>query len=455
MIGDRDYGDVPGDKQWASDYILGPLYDPEPSQVFATRAKVLPPTPPASPGRPSHSKSQEDEDIEEQPFFRRLLSRNNSVNKRLPPSPPPTRPPRISTIERKKSVHTANPPTTSWNQGTILARSNSVSSSRPSVAADTRKIPSQGGHRRAISLAERYPGDRSHRPLATLTQEHMAKEGEDHSLSRNGSLRERFPGDMSHRPLAMLKRDHRAADRAPHLRSGHRRQQPSDTIDSLDHSGPNPNVAYHHGGPFDPTMKARNANKMYSPVEAVRDTNLEALKATPEIYLKDSLTKHVPLQGTAIVAPGMRDMLGRTMDYQEGADLMRESDAPGGAYKRWDHIPYADDDLKGKGEPFFTLDQRDAMKSESSSAGGAVYEMTTPVASGLMKDDSVRVRQRSISNTDETPSQDRLNPNPFSDSNAADGGIRRRNTTGKSLAQTLKARFGSLRRKKSHNNDDY
>ncbi|KAK0731385.1 hypothetical protein B0H67DRAFT_639789 [Lasiosphaeris hirsuta] len=449
---------MPPDTQvvFASNYILGPLYDPEPSQVFATRAKVLPPTPPASPGRHSRSKSQEDdEDIEEQPFFRRLLSRGNSVNKRLPPSPPPTILPRISTIERKKSLHTANPPTTSWNQGTILARSNSVSSSRPSVAADTLKVP-EGGHRRAISLAERYPGDRSHRPLATLTQEHMAREGEDHPLSRGGSLRERFPGDMSHRPLAMLKRDHRAADHAPHLRSGHRRQQPSDTIDSLDHSGPNPNIPYHHGGPFDPTMKARNANKMYSPVEAVRDTNLEALKATPEIYLKDSLSRHVPLQGTAIVAPGMTDMFGRTMDYEEGADLMRESDAPGGAYKRWDHIRYADDDLKGKGEPIFSLDKatRSTKKSESNSAGGAIYEMTAPITSGLMKDDSARARQRSISNTGETPSRDRLNPNPFLDTNAVDCDLRRRNTTGKSLAQTLKKRFGSLRRKKS-NDDDY
>jgi hypothetical protein len=26
---------------------------------------------------------------------------------------------------------------------------------------------------------------------------------------------------------------------------------------------------------------------------------------------------------------------GRPMTYEEGADLMREPDAPGGAYKRW------------------------------------------------------------------------------------------------------------------------
>jgi len=192
--------------------------------------------------------------------------------------------------------------------------------------------------RRAGSLAERYPGDRSHRPLEMLTQEHNAREMGDEAIPRrSGSLRERYPGDMSHRPLAMIAREHRAADRAPHLHN-HRRQQPSDTIDTLDISGPVPGVIYHHEGPFDATMKERNTNKAYAPVEAVKDTNMEALKATPAAFVHDSLDKHVPLQGTAIVPPGMKDMSGRTMHYEEGADLMREESAGGGPYKRWDHV---------------------------------------------------------------------------------------------------------------------
>jgi hypothetical protein len=142
---------------------------------------------------------------------------------------------------------------------------------------------------------------------------------------------------MSHRPLAILTRQHRAADRAPHLHN-HRRQQPSDTIDSLDSTGPVPGVTYHHDGPFDATLKERNLNKKYAPIDAVRDTNAEALKATPREFVQDSLVKHVPLQGTAVVPPGMQDFGGRTMEYEEGADLMREEDAAGGAYKRWDHV---------------------------------------------------------------------------------------------------------------------
>lgn len=106
-------------------------------------------------------------------------------------------------------------------------------------------------------------------------------------------------------------------------------------IDSLDNSifG-----SYHHEGPYDATLLARNTSYNSSPLAAVRDSNNEALKATPRENIQDSLTKHVPLQGTAVIPPGAVSWDGRRMDYEEGADLMREEDAPGGAYKRWDFI---------------------------------------------------------------------------------------------------------------------
>lgn len=138
---------------------------------------------------------------------------------------------------------------------------------------------------------------------------------------------------MSHKPLDMLKQDHRSVERK------HRRQKsknpPVDTIDALDKSF---GGSYHHSGPYDATLAASNINKKYSPLEAVKDTNMEAIKATPQAYINDSLVKHVPLQGTATVPPGEMDIGGRFMEYEEGADLMREPSAGGGAYKRWDGV---------------------------------------------------------------------------------------------------------------------
>lgn len=108
----------------------------------------------------------------------------------------------------------------------------------------------------------------------------------------------------------------------------------ADTIDSLDQVG----GLYHHGGPYDATLAAVNANKKRSPVEALRNSNKEALKATPREYIRDSLTKHVPLQGTANLPSGVPDQYGNVLHYKEGADLMREADAAGGAYRRYDFI---------------------------------------------------------------------------------------------------------------------
>lgn len=137
---------------------------------------------------------------------------------------------------------------------------------------------------------------------------------------------------MSHRPLDILKKEARAADRAPHLRRKH--MPVTDTIDALDTIG----GTYHHGGPYDATLASRNRNKKYSPVAAVQDSNMEAIRATPREYIQDSLLKHKPLQGTATIPSGGADMSGNTINYEEGADLMREPDAAGGAYKRWDGI---------------------------------------------------------------------------------------------------------------------
>jgi len=109
---------------------------------------------------------------------------------------------------------------------------------------------------------------------------------------------------MSHRPLDQIRKETKVANRAPHLRKKH--IPGADTIDSLDISPLGP--AYHHEGPYDATLLSRNTNPKSSPVEAVRRSNAEALRATPRENIRDALDKHVPLQGTAIIPPGMSGM---------------------------------------------------------------------------------------------------------------------------------------------------
>ncbi|MCJ1234774.1 hypothetical protein MMC14_002737 [Varicellaria rhodocarpa] len=180
---------------------------------------------------------------------------------------------------------------------------------------------------------------------------------------RGSSLSSRFPGDKSHRPLEILRKETKAAHRSPHLRKKH--TVGPDTIDKLDVVG----GKYHHGGPYDATLLARNLNFMNSPVEALNGSNEETLKATPKEKIKDSIERHRPLDGVAMVPSGLTDRDGNMYHYEEGADLMVEAD-----YKRWPgvvslgrssmHVKKADvdqkylpEDLKGKGEPSYTIEK--------------------------------------------------------------------------------------------------
>ena len=143
---------------------------------------------------------------------------------------------------------------------------------------------------------------------------------------RNNSLPSRHPGDTSNRPLDVLRHETKRAHRSPHLRKGH--VVGPDSIDTLDTIG----AQYHHEGPYDATLLARNTGNVNSPIAAVRETNEEALKATPPEKIQDSLKKHRPLDGIAMVPPGETDQMGRRYDYEEGTDMMIEN---GGNYKRW------------------------------------------------------------------------------------------------------------------------
>lgn len=107
----------------------------------------------------------------------------------------------------------------------------------------------------------------------------------------------------------------------------------ADTIDQLDTTsfgGP-----YHHGGPYDATLRSFNVNKHYSPVAAVKEGNMAAWEATPREAQLDSLIKGRPLDHVASVPPGERALNGQVMDYEYSTDMFRDPDAGGGAYNRW------------------------------------------------------------------------------------------------------------------------
>jgi hypothetical protein len=117
----------------------------------------------------------------------------------------------------------------------------------------------------------------------------------------------------------------------------HRRPKPrkyvADTIDRLDTSpfgGP-----YHHGGPYDATMRSFNLNSKFSPVAAVKEGNKAAWKATPREAKLDALLKGRPLDATASVPPGERALNGELMDYEYSTDMLRDPHAGGGPYKQW------------------------------------------------------------------------------------------------------------------------
>lgn len=157
--------------------------------------------------------------------------------------------------------------------------------------------------------------------------------GSSSGRRRTSSLKERFPGDDSHKPLDIIRRDSKKASRSPHLQKRH--MHGTDTIDRLD---PTTKFPYHHEGPYDAASLARNSVPKQKPIDALRDSNAEALRATPPENIKDSLEHRVPLSGTAVVPPGVQDRLGRVLNYEEGANQMIEGNPEGGQYKRWEGV---------------------------------------------------------------------------------------------------------------------
>ncbi|KAL4802978.1 hypothetical protein BDV18DRAFT_48055 [Aspergillus unguis] len=111
-----------------------------------------------------------------------------------------------------------------------------------------------------------------------------------------------------------------------------------DIIDRLDTAS---RVSYHHEGPYDAVYSERNKHRRSSPLDALRESNAEALKATPPHMIADAIDRRRPLDGVAFFPPGHTDRMGKTYDYEEGQNMFT-------AYSR---CPLTDEDFRN--DPFY------------------------------------------------------------------------------------------------------
>ncbi|KAF2259091.1 hypothetical protein CC78DRAFT_83426 [Lojkania enalia] len=383
------------DTKWAQHALIDPLVEPVPSEetglnthfgsTFAPRQNVTPPTSARS---------------KESPVPIRLQHTSSTVE--------------TNPYRRSRASSASKTSSTQFGVGQKSPRSPRYDYPSPPNSASPRRDHFSNYRSEVFgSLNEGRPR-RSSQPNSSSAP--LENNG---GIRRNSSLRERFPGDMSHRPLDTIRKDTKTAHRAHHLRK--RNFNGADTIDRLDKSM---GVSYHHEGPYDAANMSRNMSWKHSPIAAVQGSNEEALRATPRENILDAIERHRPLEGTANIPPGIPDRFGRVLDYEEGADLQRE---PGGDYRRWPGVEYLPGDLKGKGEPSYTIEK--ALKDHKH-YGESGIEMSS------------RRRNQSLSAADAPPSI------PVRD---ADGtaGVGRSNTTGKSVGNSIRRRLGSLRRRKA------
>ncbi|KAL9003929.1 MAG: hypothetical protein Q9188_003223 [Gyalolechia gomerana] len=312
------------DKQWATRYLLDPLNAPEPNEE-------------TGPG-----------------------THYNSTF-----SSKPNRQSTSTTTSQKKA------PSVSVRETTTNGPRNGPPFPSSSTSPGTERFPKYPASQ--TSSHNRRSSDRASTQVPTSTGGTDSTGAPVNRVRRTSSLSARYQGDRTHRPLEMIARDQKLAHRSPHL--GKTQHIGSDSIDKLDIVG----GGYHHGGPYDAASLARNQQYKNSPIEAVAGTNAEALKATAEEKITDSIRKHRPLDGVAMVPPGHADRIGRVYNYQEGTDLMIED---GGNYKRWPGVKYLPEDLKGKGEPSYSIEK--ALKESKQGAhehrrvmseGQPAYEM--------------------------------------------------------------------------------
>ncbi|KAF2806797.1 uncharacterized protein BDZ99DRAFT_465584 [Mytilinidion resinicola] len=404
------------EKDWATHALIDPLIEPDPSDetglnshfgsTFAPRKSS--PSPPASASLKESPKVQI-----------RSQDTGSSSNSNNP-------------FRRSMNSPTPRSPALNHSRGASLNSHNGYPSPPQSASPRRERFPryenKQPSHREqafGAYSAGRPRGSSQPDPFSSSNQ----FEGKGSGIARNNSLRERYPGDHSTRPLDLIRKDEKRAHRSPHLRKKH--HPGADSIDRLDMT----TSAYHHEGPYDAALLARNTSFKSSPVAAISHTNEEALKATPRENIIDAISRHRPLEGVADLPPGVPDRFGRVLNYEEGADLQRE---PGGDYRRWPGVTYLDGDLKGKGEPSYSIEKA---LNDHKTLGDDGIEMKT------------RSRNKSLSHADDPAVASGSTAGVSTgngDQSYADweGDLRRSNTTGRKLSGNLKKRFGSLRKRR-------
>ena len=180
-----------------------------------------------------------------------------------------------------------------------------------------------------------------------------------------------------------------------------------------------------------------------SPLQALASSNAEALKATPREKIIDSVQGHRPLDGVAAYPPGEMDRTGHVYDYEQGENMMTEggNGPEGGAYRRWPGVKYEPDDVKGKGEPSYSIEK--ALKEHGPGEGkGHRKQMSADI--------EMSTRPRSSGGRDSLGGGDFDRENPMWGD--GDPGMLGRSTSGKRLSGGLKKRFGSIKRHLGHEN---
>ncbi|KAF1818926.1 uncharacterized protein K489DRAFT_326629 [Dissoconium aciculare CBS 342.82] len=340
-----------------------------------------------------------------------------------------------------------NAPEPSQETGLGSHLGNTFDKKSPTATTTSLRSPSRvSASRNSLGSNNPFRDGASHADDESILDQVIPEEGARHHR-RTSSLSARYPGDDSHKPLDIIRRDSQRAHRAPHLKKRH--IPGADIIDRLD-----PAIggrAYHHEGPYDAALLARNTSFESSPVAALETTNAEALKATPAENIKDAVERHMPLDGVAIVPPGVPDRFGRTYEYEEGADLLRENGGDGPGYKRWADKDYHPEDLKGRSEPTFSLDR--ALKTHRLTDSGIELQDHAQIsrdynrasrAGTLDARDPVEIAggEAAYAALHSSGSPPR-SPNSNSDAVRRTGSLR-------AAGESLKRRIGSLRRRKEH-----